>query len=99
MGEDSTVRRMAIRQRQRLMAGLLGAAERSAWWPKLSAEEKRSYREEVIVTLNPYHEFMLDLIGISAEDVTRNEAAVELLQAVHDSQRRIERRGERVSGG
>lgn len=87
MGEDSTVRRMAIKQRQRLLATLLGAAERSSWWPKLTPEEKRIYRDEVIVTLNPYHEFMLDLIGVSTEDSTRNERTLELLESIQQHQR------------
>lgn len=89
MADDSTVRRMAIKQRGRLLAGVMGAAERSSWWGKLTPAERAGYREEIILTLNPYHEFMLDLIGITDEDSMRNERVVELLESVHAAQRQM----------
>lgn len=96
MGDESTVRKMAIRQRQRLLACLMGAAERAPWWGRLTNDERKAYRDEVLAAINPYHEFMLDLIGISAEESARNEAALALLEQVHASQRRLE---QSVRGG
>lgn len=89
---DDIMRRLAGEQRRRFIAGLLGAAEHSPWWGRLQAGEQRAFRDKILTSVGVYHDFMLDVIKVSNEDVVRNEHALELIQQVHDSQRALERR-------
>lgn len=90
---DDIMRRLAGEQRRRFIAAILGAAETSTWWSKLSVQEQKAYRDKVLSSVGNYHDFMLDVIKVSNDDVIRNEHAINLLQQVHDSQRRLERAG------
>lgn len=91
MADDDMIVRLAGKQRKRFIAGVLGAAEGSAWWTRLNPAEQREYRSKILSMAGNYHDFMLDVIGVSKEGTIRNEYALELIQAVHDSQRRLER--------
>lgn len=89
---DDMIRRLAGEQRRRFIAGMLGAAESTQWWPKLSAPEQRAYRDRVMSSVGTYHDFMLDVIKVTHDDDSiRNEHAIELIQQVHASQTRLER--------
>lgn len=90
MAEDM-MRRLASEQRKRFVAGLLGAIETSAWYDRLAQTERRALREKVLVSVGTYHDFMLDVIKVG-DAGTVNEHALTIIQAVHDSQRRLERR-------
>lgn len=87
---DDIVRRLAVEQRKRLIAGIMGNMENSPWWGRLQSPEQRAIREKVLTSIGNYHDFMLDVIKVGSEDTIRNEYAVELLEAVHHGQRRIE---------
>lgn len=89
---DDMIRRLAGEQRRRFIAGMLGAAESTQWWPKLSAPEQRAYRDRVMSSVGTYHDFMLDVIKVGTEDGVVNEKALELLESVRASQRRVESR-------
>jgi hypothetical protein len=88
VGDD--VRRLAVQQRKRVVAGILGAAEHSAWWSRLSERERVEYRNKVLGSLNTYHDFMLDVISVGDED-PHSQQVIQLLEAVHSSQLRLER--------
>jgi hypothetical protein len=47
MAEDM-VRRLVVEQRKRLIAGILGHAERSPWWERLSRAEQEELRTTVL---------------------------------------------------
>jgi len=96
---DDIVRRLAGEQRRRFIASMLGAAESTPWWSKLAPAEQRAYRDRVMSCVGVYHDFMLDVIKVSNEDSVRNEHALTLLEAVHDSQRRLERQQAAVTSG
>lgn len=89
---DDTIRRLAGEQRRRFIAGMLGAAEGTTWWSKLTPVEQRAFRERVMSSVGTYHDFMLDVIKVSHDDTSiRNEHAIDLIQQVHASQARLER--------
>lgn len=96
---DDVMRRLAGEQRRRFIAGVLGAAEQSNWWSKLTVGEQKQFREKLLNSVGAYHDFMLDVIKVSADDSIRNEHALTLLQQVHDSQRRLERSTRVPAGG
>jgi hypothetical protein len=69
---------------------IVGAAEHSAWWSRLSERERVEYRNKVLGSLNTYHDFMLDVISVGDED-PHSQQVIQLLEAVHSSQLRLER--------
>lgn len=90
MTEDLTGRLLS-EQRKRLIASILGAAESSAWWSKLSREEQRLHREKVITAVGVFYDFCRDVIKVTNEDGIRNDLALDLIRQVHDGQRSLER--------
>jgi hypothetical protein len=96
MGDDD-LRRLAVKQRRRMLASLLSAAENSPWWPKLSNAEKSTFRDKVIDSVNGYHDVMLDVISVGAEDL-RSADVMGLLEQVHASQLRLERDAPKTEG-
>lgn len=78
------VRQLAIRQRKRLVATVMGTAERSPWWAKLRREEQDAFRTGVLGAIDTYHDFMLDVIGVARDDSIRSEQALELLERIYN---------------
>ena len=91
---DDIIKRLAIEQRKRLVAGLLSSAEQSPWWSRLQPQEQRAYRDKVLNSVGVYHDFMLDVIKVGGDNPI-NEHALNLIQQVHDSQRRLEQASRR----
>lgn len=89
MAED-VVRKLVGEQRRRMIAALLGFVEGEPWYSKLSPQEKSLLRETVLRVTTNYHEFILDVLKVSKDDVLYNERALELIQQVHESQHRME---------
>lgn len=91
---------LASRQRKRLVASALNAAERSPWWGKLTPREQTEYRDKLLASIGVYHDFMLDVLRVSTETVSVNDHVLELLEQVHDQSTRmashIEQLGQRV---
>ena len=88
---DQTIKRLAVEQRKRLIAGLLNAVEGAPWYARLNEAERRTYRSEVMSRVGVYHDFMLDIIKVTDDDSVLNEHAVTLIEQVHESQRSLER--------
>lgn len=66
-------------RRDRALGTILGNAEKDLW-PKLTREEREAFRKVVMDALNSYHDSVLDLV--KAEDGTRNEEVLVLLQGI-----------------
>ena len=92
MAAEDLVNRLIGEQRKRLIASIMGAAEATPWWAKLSVQEQKAYREKVLNSIGTFYDFCRDVVKVSNEDVVRNEIAIELLGQIHDSQRALERR-------
>lgn len=84
----SAVMRVVTEQRKRCLASILGAAEASPWWGRLSVEEQRAYRQRVIDALGVFYDLCRDVIKVSDEDVVRNEHVIDLLERIHAQVRR-----------
>lgn len=90
MAEDMTSRLLG-EQRKRLVASIMGAAEQSAWWHKLSSAEQTAYREKVRSSIGTFYDFCRDVIKVTGDDTIRNDYALQLLNEVHAGQKRLER--------
>jgi hypothetical protein len=86
------LRRLAIEQRKRVVGGIMGHVENSPWWPKLAPAEQKAFRDKVLSSVNAYHDLMLDMLRITGDDALVNERTLDVIERVHESQRRLERR-------
>ena len=82
---------IVVEQRKRLVASILGSAERSAWWGKVSPAEQREYRKKVLDSVGVFYDLIRDVVKVSNEDTMVNEQALGLIQQVHAGQARLER--------
>ncbi len=84
---DDRMKRLLIEQRRRMVATILGHAEREVY-AYLSPEEQRAFRKKVLDALDAYHCLMLDIVGASHDENTLIEAeTLELLRDVRDELR------------
>jgi hypothetical protein len=88
---DDLTSRLLGEQRKRLIASIMGAAENSPWWSKLTPPEQRAFRDKVLSSIGTFYDFCKDVVKVTGDDVIRNDYAVELIRQVHDSQRTLER--------
>lgn len=80
---SGAVTRVVTEQRKRCLATILGAAETSPWWGRLSKDEQVAYRSRVIEALNVFYDLVRDVIKVTDEDVVRNEHVVDLIERIH----------------
>lgn len=81
------VRNFLKNRRDRAVGSILGWAEREIF-SKLTDEERRAFRSVVLDATNGYHDSVLDLM--KAEDGTRNDVVIELLERLD---RRLDNQG------
>lgn len=79
---EPMVMRLLSEQRKRMMASILNAVDNADADPRVR-------REHIITAINVFYDFCRDIIKVGDEDVMRNDAALELLQRVHSSQRAL----------
>lgn len=87
---DDLITRLLIEQRKRLVASVMSGAEQTAWWSKLAPPEQRAFREKVLNSVGVFYDFCRDVVKVGNENSMVNEHAIELLQSVRESQRRLE---------
>lgn len=88
---DDMAMRLLVEQRKRLVASVLNAAEGSGWWHKLSREQQVAFRDKVLSSVGVYYDFCRDIIKVGQEDAVVNGHALELIESLHEGQRRLER--------
>lgn len=74
------------RRRDRAVGSILGFAERELF-DSLEPEQQQKLRAKVLEACNGYHDSVLDLV--SADDSTRNDLVVELLEQLHSKVDRL----------
>lgn len=90
MSDGGLIKRLSIEQRKRVVATILGRVEREWLQPgKITRSEYEDFRKVVLASIGNWHDFMLDVIKVSDEDMMRNDAALDLLQRVHQGQRQL----------
>ncbi len=78
-------------QRKRLLATIMRSAEDSDWWPELERAEQETYRTQVVTAINVFYELCRDIVKAADSESLVNEEVVELIERIHESQRRMER--------
>lgn len=87
---DDLMSRLLVEQRKRLVAAIMNHVEQSAWWRQLRPEEQRAFRQKTLDSIGIFYDFCRDVIKVGNETTIVNEHALNLIQAVHESQRRLE---------
>lgn len=80
---SGVVIRVVTEQRKRCLASILGAAETSPWWSRLSRDEQIAYRQRVIDSLGVFYDLCRDVIKVADDDGPRNDHVVELIERIH----------------
>lgn len=87
MSEDTLVVSLLIEQRGRLVASIMGHAERNLF-ADLSEAQKRAFRQKVLESVGVFYDFVRDLTRANAavnqaEGVVVNEDAMRMLGEIH----------------
>jgi len=83
---DERIRKLITEQRKRAVAGIMGSAERSTWWDKLTRDEQLAFREKVLTSLGVFHDLVLDVVKVNDDDsnMVWNTRALDILQAIRN---------------
>lgn len=88
---ESHMQRLIRERRKRLVATVLGHAERE-FFDQLSAAQQADFRRKVLAAIDEFADLMRDVLKITGEDVILNQHAIDLLEALHDGQQAIIRK-------
>lgn len=80
---SSAVIRVVTEQRKRCLASILGAAETSPWWGRLTKEEQMAHRQKVIDALGIFYDLVRDVVKVTDDEGLRNDHVVELIERIH----------------
>jgi hypothetical protein len=88
---DSQMTRLIGERRKRLVASILGHAERE-FFTQLTPEQQRDFRRKVLGSIDEFADLMRDVLKIASEDVVLNQHAIDLLESLHSQQREMARK-------
>ena len=88
---DNHLVRLIGERRKRLVATIMGHAERE-FFAQLTPQQQQEFRRKAVGAIDEFADLMRDVLKITSEDVVVNAHALELLEAIHDSQRTLARK-------
>jgi hypothetical protein len=88
---DSQLVRLIGERRKRLVATVMGHAERE-FYAQLTPVQQQEFRRKTLTAIDEFADLMRDVLKITSEDVVVNNHALDLLEKIHDGQRAISRR-------
>ncbi len=84
---DAHLIRLVVERRKRLVASILGHAERT-FYSQLTPEQREAFRDKVLSSVDEFSDLMRDMLKVVGEDVMVNSHALDLIEAIHDNTRR-----------
>jgi hypothetical protein len=88
---DTQMARLITERRRRLVASIMGHAERE-FYNVLTAQQQTDFRKKTLSAIDEFADLMRDVVKITSQDVLVNGHALELLEQIHDGQRRLVKR-------
>lgn len=85
---DTQIQKLITRRRQRLVASILGHAERE-FYAQLTPAQQRAFREKTLASIDEFCDLMRDVLKVASDDVVLNDHALELLESLHSSQQEL----------
>lgn len=88
---DAQLIRLITERRKRLVASIMGHAERE-FFDALTPQQQAEFRRKTLGAIDEFADLMRDVIKITSEDVVVNDHALTLLSQIHDGQRALAKR-------
>ena len=82
------ITRVLDQQRRRMIAAIMGHAERS-FFDRLTHEEQQAFRNNTLAAIGVYCDLVRDIVKVSNDDVVLNTEVLELVQAMHSNQHKL----------
>lgn len=79
---DTQFARLVRERRKRLVASILGHAERE-FYPLLSPEQQTAFRDKVISSVDDFADLVRDIIKVTGEDVVVNAHVAQMIEEIH----------------
>ena len=79
---ESQFTRLIRERRKRLVASILGHAERE-FYPQLDPEQREAFRAKVIDSIDSFADLMRDIVAVQGEDAVVNAHVVQLIEEIH----------------
>lgn len=87
---DTQMARLITERRRRLVASIMGHAERE-FYDRLTTQQQVDFRKKTLSAIDEFADLMRDVVKITSQDTLVNGHALELLEQIHDGQRRLAR--------
>lgn len=87
----SQMARLISERRRRMVATILGHAERE-FYAQLTDAQRTEFRAKTLGAIDEFCDLTRDILKVMADDVMINQHALELLEALHDNQKAIVRK-------
>lgn len=82
---ESPMVQLLVQRRKRLVASILGHAERE-FFAKLNPSEREEFRDKTLDSIDEFCDLVRDLLKISTETFAVNDEALDLLRQIHRNQ-------------
>lgn len=88
---DPQLIRLISERRKRLVASIMGHAERE-FFAQLSPQQQAEFRRKTLGAIDEFTDLMRDLLKITSDDSAVNEHVLTVLGQLHDSHRALVRK-------
>lgn len=85
---DAQLIRLITERRKRLVASIMGHAERE-FYTQLSPQQQADFRRKVLGSVDEFADLVRDLLKVTGDDVVVNDHVLRLLEQLHDGQRAL----------
>lgn len=79
---DSQMVKLVTERRRRLVATVMGHAERE-FFSQLTPQQQADFRRKTLAAIDDFCDLMRDLLRITGDDAVINEHAISLLEQIH----------------
>lgn len=79
---DAQLIRLITERRKRLVASILGHAERE-FYDRLTADQRAAFRAKVLTSVDEFADLVRDLLKVTGEDVAVNDHVLAMLDKIH----------------
>lgn len=84
---DAHLVRLVVERRKRLVASVLGFAERE-FFDQLTPDQRAEFRDKVLHSADEFTDLMRDILKVVGEDIVVNDHVVTVLEQIHANTRR-----------
>ena len=79
---ESQMTRLLVQRRKRLVASIMGHAERE-FFDRLTPAQREDFRDKTLDSIDEFYDLVRDLLKISSDQFVVNDEALGLLRQIH----------------